>query len=77
MGIGPLKKGELGKYGYSSRLPEKKRVQSLDKAVREYGSLSVFRKLNALVIYNKNRSPETSAIFKHDRDMIKSVYMKQ
>lgn len=74
-GIGPLKKGELSRFGYSSAKPVSQRDKSLDKAVNEYGSTSVFRKLNALYVYNKNRSPKMSTLFKKDRDYIKKTYM--
>jgi len=76
-GIGPLKKNELGKYGYSTRISERKRDEALGKAVEEYGALSVFRKLNAISVYNKNRSPMTSGIAKMDRDFIKQTYMQK
>jgi len=74
-GIGPLKKGELSRFGYSSANPDNSRDKSLDKAVNEYGSTSVFRKLNALYVYNKNRSPKMSTLFKKDRDYVKKTYM--
>jgi hypothetical protein len=74
-GIGPLKRGELGQYGYSSFKPEAERDEALDKAVSNYGSLSVFRKLNALAVYSKNRSPASSRIFKKDRDYVKKTFM--
>lgn len=74
-GIGPLKKGELSRFGYSSAKPAGQRDKSLDKAVSEYGSTSVFRKLNALYVYNRNRSPKMSTLFKKDRDYVKKTYM--
>lgn len=74
-GIGPLRKNELGKYGYSTRVSERKRDEALGKAVDEYGALSVFRKLNAISVYNKNRSPSTSLIAKQDRDYVKQRFM--
>ena len=74
-GIGPLKRGELGQYGYSSFKPEEERDEALDQAVSNYGSLSVFRKLNALSVYSKNRNPTASRIFKKDRDYVKKTFM--
>jgi hypothetical protein len=75
VGIGPLKKGELGKFGYSSFKPAPQRHTSLAKASRSLGSLSVFRKLNALYVYNKNRAPLASRKFKQDRDYVKKTFM--
>ena len=75
LGIGPLRRGELSKYGYHANADEDTRAEALDKAVQEYGALSVFRKLNALAVYNKNTSPNSAKIFKSDRDAIKNVYM--
>jgi hypothetical protein len=74
-GIGPLKKNELGRYGYSSFETEKKRDESLRKASRAYGSLSVFRKLNALYVYNKNTNPRASRVFLKDRDYVRKSLM--
>ena len=75
-GIGPLRKGELVIFGYSnvSALSEAKRHLALNKAVRAYGALSVFRKLNAIYIYTRYTAPISSAIFKIDRDWVKEYY---
>lgn len=77
-GIGKLRKGDLTKYGYQNviQLSKEKRRQILKKCLQEYGPLSIFRKLNAVYIYNKNTNPEISEIFKEDRDWIKKTYMK-
>ena len=74
-GIGPLKKGDLSQYGYSSDKPMEARHKSISKAVKKYGSTPVFRKLNALYVYNKNRDPVRSAKFKKDRDFVKKAFM--
>jgi hypothetical protein len=52
------KEGSLGKYGYKTALPARERQASLKRAV-EAGEppLRIFRRLNVLSIYNKNRSP--------------------
>ena len=70
----PLKKGELRKYGYSSKSPKSERQRSLERATEEYGPLSVFRKLNALATMNKNRNPELAAKFIQDRNWVKRTY---
>jgi len=69
-GIGPLKKGELSKYGYSMTAKASSRHRALNKATRKYGSLSVYRKLNALSVYTKRTSPKTSKTAKADRNYI-------
>lgn len=69
-GIGPLKKGELSKYGYSMTAKASSRHRALNKATRKYGPLSVYRKLNALSVYTKRTSPKTSKTAKADRNYI-------
>jgi hypothetical protein len=75
-GIGPLRKGELTEFGYKNvtTLSECRRHVALAKAVRVYGALSVFRKLNAVYVYTRYTAPVSSAIFKVDRDWIKEYY---
>jgi hypothetical protein len=69
-GIGKLKKGELGQYGYSTTAKATSRHRAINKATRKYGPLSVYRKLNALAVYTKNTSPKTSKTVKADRNYI-------
>jgi len=75
-GIGPLRKGELAKYGYSgvANLTLNDRHLALKKAVSDYGSLGVWRKLNAVSVYTRRTSPKTSKIFKNDMDWVRSTY---
>jgi hypothetical protein len=73
-GIGPLRKGELGRFGYKSSLNRILRYQALKKAVKELGSLSVWKKLNVLYIYNKNTNPLLSEKYNSDKNWIKNVY---
>jgi hypothetical protein len=75
-GIGPLRKGDLSKFGYDHvvSMSALKRKIALAKAVRAYGSLTVWRKLNALYVYTKNTAPESSALFDEDRNWIKEHY---
>lgn len=75
-GIGPLKKGDLSQYGYASDKKVEERHKALKKASKKYGSTSVFRKLNALYVYNKNKSPERANTFKADRDFVKAELME-
>jgi hypothetical protein len=68
-----LKKGHLTKYGYHADLSENKRHEALKKALGEYSSLSLFRKLNAVYILNKNRDKKRAATFKADSKWVKNV----
>jgi pyoverdine/dityrosine biosynthesis protein Dit1 len=76
-GIGKLKQGQLAKFGYLDVVHKttETRHAALDKAVKEFGALSVFRKLNAVYVYTRKSAKESSKIFKEDRDWIKSKYM--
>jgi len=73
-GIGPLRHGDLKRFGYVHTLTDGRRHIALAKAVASYGSLSVWRKLNAIYIYTRRTSPVSSAAFKRDRDWIKETY---
>ena len=72
--IGPLRKGELAKHGYSYKLPETIRRAALEKAVREYGPLNTYRKLNAVSKLTLKTSPVASAAFASDRNWIRGKY---
>jgi hypothetical protein len=76
-GIGKLRHGLLAKFGYShvSSLSQTQRHVALEKAVKAYGPLSVFRKLNAVYVYSKKTAPSSSKIFKADRDWIGTKYI--
>jgi hypothetical protein len=75
-GIGPLRKGDLKRFGYDNvvSMSDARRHIALALAVKEYGSLTVWRKLNAIYIYTRHTSPASSAIFKADRDWINEHY---
>ena len=72
--IGPLRKGELTKFGYSTKLPMEQRQAALKKAVANLGVLSVFRKLDAVAKLGVKVAPEAAAIFRKDRDWIRKTY---
>ena len=72
--IAPLRKGELRKHGYIYRLPTEKRHNALRKAVKEFGPLGVYRKLNAVAKLAKRTAPEASKAFKTDRNWIVKTY---
>ncbi len=75
-GIGPLRKGDLDRFGYSNvtEMSEGRRHLALAAAVRAYGSLTVWRKLNAVAIYTRRTSPASSRVFKADRDWVRAHY---
>jgi len=72
--IGPLRKGELSKHGYSFRDGEEKRHAALRRAVEDYGALGVFRKLDAVAKLTVRTVPKASEIYKKDREWIQSKY---
>ena len=76
-GIGKLRHGLLAKFGYShvSSLSLHQRHVALEKAIKAYGALSVFRKLNAVYVYSRKTAPSSSRIFKVDRDWIGTKYI--
>lgn len=73
---GPVGTGELKKYGYANvvNMTVTQRHNALIKAVKGYGVLPVFRKLNAAYILSGKKSPESSEIFKADRDWVMNKY---
>jgi hypothetical protein len=75
-GIGPLRKGELAKFGYSHvvNMPVEKRHRALTRAVKAFGSLGVWRKLNAVQVYTRRLSPASSKVFKADMDWVRGKY---
>ena len=75
-GIGRLRKGNLSVFGYKDirTLSEEQRHTALEAAVSKYGSLSIWRKLNALFIYTRNTAPDSSVLFHADRDWVKARF---
>ena len=73
--IGPLKKGELQRFGYMYKLPDHDRHNALRVAVKVLGSLNVYRKLDAVAKLTNLTSPKASATFAADRDWIRSKYV--
>jgi len=67
-----LEKGTLSKFGYSMKKPEVSRHNSLKKAIKSVNPLSIYRRLNALYVLNKNKHPENAKIFKDDAEWLKS-----
>ena len=73
-GIGPLKKGLLKKVGYDVTARTTRRHAAVDRAVKAYGKLSTLRKLNAVAVYTRKRSPATSRTFKSDVHYVQKKY---
>lgn len=73
-GIGKLRKGELIKYGYQYRLSDALRQEALKRAIKRYGPLSVFRKLDAVTKLSLRTAPDASKIFSRDRNWIRNNY---
>lgn len=74
--IGPLRKGELTQFGYEKvqTLSLRTRHKALAKAVEKYGSLSVWKKINVLYVYNKYTNPALSTLYNADKNWIKTTY---
>jgi hypothetical protein len=79
-GIGPLRKGELAKYGYVLKnstgkyRSEESRREALKEAIPVYGALGVFRKLDAVAKYTMRTNPEAHKRFVADRDWVRNSY---
>ena len=72
--IGPLRKGELAKHGYSYKETEDKRHTALRRAVSDYGALGVYRKLDAVAKLSVKTAPKASDVFEKDREWVQSKY---
>ena len=70
--FGPLRKGELKRYGYVYRKPTEERHVALRKAANQYGALSLFRKLNVVAKLSKRTAPDASKVFSADRDWVRA-----
>lgn len=73
-GIGKLRKGELIKYGYQYRLSDSLRQSALKKAIKRYGPLAVYRKLDAVAKLSLRTAPDASTVFTRDRNWVRNNY---
>lgn len=73
LAIGPLRKGELLKHGYSYKKNTDTRHAALKKAEREFGALGLYRKLNAVAKLSTRTAPEASRVFAKDRNWVKET----
>jgi hypothetical protein len=72
--IGPLRKGEMTKFGYSSKKPVEERHKALREAVANLGALSTYRKLDAVAKLGVRVSPDSARIFAADRDWVAKTF---
>ena len=72
--FGPLRKGELAKYGYSFRAADSQRHAALKRAVDEYTPLGVFRKLDAVAKLTHRTVPRAAKVFAADRAWISETF---
>jgi transposase-like protein len=73
-GIGLLRKGELKKHGYVYLKHTEERHNALRKAIKEFGVLGVYHKLDAIAKLSKHSVPAASRIFKEDREWLQRHY---
>jgi hypothetical protein len=72
--FGLLRKGELKKHGYIFREPRHVRHIALNKAIKEFGPLGVYHKLDAVAKLSKHSAPMASRVFREDREWLKHHY---
>jgi hypothetical protein len=74
-----LEKDVLKKYGYYNvnNLTKQERHKALANAIKDNKPLSIFRRVQALAILNKNKNPELDEKFKDDAKWIQqqSIYI--
>ncbi len=76
--IGPLKEGELTRYGYNAHKSAEERHDALKKAIEVYGALNVFQKLNAIANLTKRLrgdARKAHEIFASDRRWVQEHYV--
>lgn len=72
--IGKLKPGLMKAVGYDASAPVTRRRAAVRRAVKKYGKLSTLRKLNAVAVYTRRRSPVKSRAFKSDVRYVQKKY---
>lgn len=73
--IGPLRKGELKRFGYSYKLPESVRHHSMKVAIKNLGALDVYRKLDAVAKLSATKNKQAHMVFSADRDWIRQHWV--
>jgi len=79
-GIGPklipiIHKGSLTKYDYAIKKSAEARRDALKKAIKAYGPLEVFHKLQAQANLRKRTQPKARAVFQSDAQWVSSNYL--
>lgn len=69
-----MKKGELSRYGYNAHKSEEERHTALRKAIKVYGPLNVYRKLDAVAKLTKRTAPEAHKVFTADRQWVQTHF---
>ena len=75
--IGILRRGDLKVFGYRYDLPEEARHQALEKAMKKYGVLGTWHKLNAIANISESTNPVPASKFKADANWVLGIYNKQ
>jgi len=74
------RRSALGDFGYMVRSSETDRRSALRKAVKKFGGLSVFRMLNAQVVFRKGARElgrvENRKRFEDDRDFVERNFLE-
>ena len=73
--IGPLRKGELKRFGYSYKLPESVRHHAMKMAIKTLGALDVYRKLDAVAKLSATKNKQAHMVFSADRDWIRAHWV--
>lgn len=73
-GIGPMRQGEMTRFGYSAKKSTEERHKALRLAVMKLGALSTYRKLDAVAKLSLRIAPDASRIFAEDRDWIVKTF---
>jgi len=73
-GIGPLRKGEMTRFGYSSKKDTESRHKALRLAISKIGALSTYRKLDAVAKLGLRIAPDAAHVFAADRDWVAKTF---
>lgn len=69
-----LKSNALVRYGYRVSNPRDKRWKALDKAVKKENATKIYRRLNLIYVWQKNKNPEIARRAKVDAWHIGRTY---
>lgn len=75
--IKEIRVGLLKREGYAIDKPTSERQEALRRADRKYGSISLFRKLQAQVVLRKRIQPRARKVFEQDRDFVKRELLSE